>query len=113
MIVVRFLRRLPWIVVYLGYFLYELVVANIRVARDVLTPGLQITPGIVRVTTRCQTRWEVAMLANSLTMTPGTLSLEVDTATNDLFVHGLYVTTREDFQRDVSRMENLLLKAMR
>lgn len=113
MIVVRWIRRVPHIVWFLLVFVYELVRSNLRVAREVLTPGMQITPGIVRVSTRCQNRWELTTLANTLTMTPGTLSIEVDTDTNDLFVHSLYVTDRESFQRDVTRLETVMLKAFR
>jgi multicomponent Na+:H+ antiporter subunit E len=62
-------------------------------------------PGIVRVKTRCQTEWEVMMLANTISLTPGTLSIEVDRDENDLFVHALYVTTREEFQRQIATIE--------
>jgi multicomponent Na+:H+ antiporter subunit E len=69
--------------------------------------------GIVRVPTRCRTEWEVMMLANSISLTPGTLTLEVDTATNELFVHALFVRSREEFLDGLARMERSLLGAMR
>lgn len=106
-------RRVPWIVWFVAFFVFELVVANLRVAWEVLTPGFAMRAGIVRVHTRCRTQWELTHLANMITMTPGTLTLEVDTGSNDLFVHSLYVTTREEFQAQITRMENHLLKAMR
>lgn len=113
MSLIAWLRRVPRIVWFVLFFLYELVVANLRIAWEVITPGFAMTPGIVRVTTRCQTDWEVMLLANTISLTPGTLSLEVDRDTNDLFVHALYVTTREDFQKQIETIERHLLGALR
>jgi multicomponent Na+:H+ antiporter subunit E len=112
-IVLRWLRRIPRIAWYAVFFLYELVVANVRIAWEVATPGFSMQPGIVRVPTRCETEWEVMMLANSISLTPGTLTLEVDTDTNDLYVHALYVSSREEFLAGIARMERYLLGAMR
>jgi multicomponent Na+:H+ antiporter subunit E len=55
----------------------------------------------------------VTVLANVITMTPGTLTLEVDPETYDLYVHGLYVDSVEDFRAQIARIERRLLKAMR
>jgi multicomponent Na+:H+ antiporter subunit E len=113
MIVLRVLRNLPAIAWYVLYFLGEMVKANVRIAWEVLTPGFTMQAGIIRVPTRCETEWEVMMLANSISLTPGTLTLEVDTATGDLFVHALFVSSREEFVADIARMERYLLGAMR
>jgi multicomponent Na+:H+ antiporter subunit E len=107
------IARLARIVWFLAYFTGELVLANARVARDVLHPRYTMTPAIVRITTRCRNDWELTLLANTITMTPGTLTLEVDRATGDLFVHALYVTTREGFQRQIDRLERHLLAMFR
>jgi multicomponent Na+:H+ antiporter subunit E len=112
-IVLRVLRNLPRIAWYLVFFLAEMVKANVRIAREVLTPGLRMQPGIVRVPTRCRTEWELLALSSSISLTPGTLSLEVDTGTGDLFVHALFVTSREEFLAGIARMERYLLAAMR
>jgi multicomponent Na+:H+ antiporter subunit E len=111
--VLRWLRRLPRIAWYVLYFLYEMVLANVRIAWEVVTPGFTMQAGIIRVPTRCRTEWEVMMLANSISLTPGTLTLEVDTDTNDLFVHALFVSSREEFLEGIARMERYLLGAMR
>ena len=109
----RLLAHVPWIVVYLLVFLRELILANLRVAWEVVTPGLTLQPGIVAVPTECTTEWQMFVLANTLTMTPGTLSLEVDTDTNTLYVHSLYVPSREAFIADIQAIERVILKAMK
>jgi multicomponent Na+:H+ antiporter subunit E len=63
---------------YFGYFFKELVTSNIKLAAIVLSPSLPIKPGIVKVRTRLKTRMGRMMLANSITLTPGTLTVELD-----------------------------------
>jgi multicomponent Na+:H+ antiporter subunit E len=65
-------------VLYYGYFFKELVKSNFRLAAIVLSPSLPIKPGIVKVRTRLRSRMGRLMLANSITLTPGTLTVEVD-----------------------------------
>ena len=62
---------------YLGHFLVALVRANLDVARRVLSPSLPIRPGVVEVKTRLTSNLGRLVLANSITLTPGTLSVDV------------------------------------
>lgn len=63
---------------YYGYFFKELVKSNLKLTAIVLSPDLPIEPGIVKVRTRLKTRMGRLMLANSITLTPGTLTVELD-----------------------------------
>ena len=63
---------------YYGYFLKELVKSNLKLTAIVLSPDLPIRPGIVKVRTHLKSRMGRLMLANSITLTPGTLTVEVD-----------------------------------
>lgn len=109
----RIVTNIPHVVVFMAYFFQQLVLANLRVAYEVATPGHNMRAGIVRVETRTRTDLELASLANAITMTPGTLSLEVDPEQHAIFVHTLYVDSREEFLAGIGRMETLLLKALR
>jgi multicomponent Na+:H+ antiporter subunit E len=113
MIVVRFLRRLPHLVVFLVTFAVDIVMANLRVAFEVITPGYAMRVAIVRVPTATRTPLEATVLANVITLTPGTLTLEVDPDNYDLYVHGLYVDSIDDFRAQIATIERRLLKAMR
>lgn len=70
---------------YYGYFLQELFKSNLNMAAIVLSPSLPITPGIVKVRTRLKSRMGRLMLANSITLTPGTLTVEM--AGEWLYIH--------------------------
>jgi multicomponent Na+:H+ antiporter subunit E len=63
---------------YYSFFLRKLVQSNLQLAAIVLTPKLPVKPGIVKVRTRLKSRMGRLMLANSITLTPGTLSVELD-----------------------------------
>ncbi len=63
---------------YFGYFFMELVRANLRLASILLSPSLPIDPGLVKVRTSLKTPMGRLLLANSITLTPGTLSVELD-----------------------------------
>ena len=70
---------------YYGYFLQDLFKSNLNMAAIVLSPSLPITPGIVKVRTRLKSRMGRLMLANSITLTPGTLTVEM--AGEWLYIH--------------------------
>jgi multicomponent Na+:H+ antiporter subunit E len=63
---------------YYGYFFKQLVKSNLRLAAIVLSPSLPVKPGIVKARTRLKSRMGRLMLANSITLTPGTLTVEMD-----------------------------------
>lgn len=80
----RLLRLLVYVP---GPFFVELTKANLDVAYRVITG--RIRPGIIRVRSNLKTDLGIFMLANSITLTPGTLSVGIDEKTNDLFIHNI------------------------
>jgi multicomponent Na+:H+ antiporter subunit E len=63
---------------YFAFFFKELVKSNIRLAAIVISPSLPVKPGIVKVRTKLKSRMGRFMLANSITLTPGTLTVDLD-----------------------------------
>ncbi len=82
--------------IYLFVFLGELIKSNLDVARRVLSPSLPIRPGIVEVKTTLQSPMARMILANSITLTPGTLT--VDIQGDHLFIHWIEVKTADQQQ---------------
>jgi multicomponent Na+:H+ antiporter subunit E len=78
---------------YFGYFFRELVRSNFRLAGIVVSPRLPINPGIVKVRTRLKSRMGRLMLANSITLTPGTLTVELDGEW--LYVHWVDIASED------------------
>ena len=109
----RYLRLVWNIVWFHPYFLFEIVKANLTVAADILTPGSRMSAGFVEVPLRCRTPFEIMMIANMITLTPGTVTVAVDAESPTVWCHSLYITTPEDFRADVHGMEDRLLAATR
>jgi len=91
----RNLRVAPYAVLYVLIFLKDLIVANFAVARIVLSPGLPIEPRVVEVPLRVRSDPAITTIANSITLTPGTLTMDYDADRNSLYVHGIAAPTRE------------------
>lgn len=83
-------KRYFWIVVYLFIFIWECVKANIDVAYRVLSPKMPIKPAIVKAKTTLKTDIAKTFLANSITMTPGTIT--VDIIDDEFFIHWIYLS---------------------
>jgi multicomponent Na+:H+ antiporter subunit E len=80
-------------------FLVELLVSALRVARIVLAPNLRtaLKPAIIAFPLTIRSDHEIATLANLITLTPGTLSIDVSEDKSTLYVHVLNFTTRDAF----------------
>ena len=85
--------RYFWFLVYLPVFFYHVVRANLDVAYRVLHPEMPIRPGIVKVRTTLESDMGRAFLANSITLTPGTLT--VDLVGDHLYIHWINIVTED------------------
>lgn len=85
----RAIRKLLVIGEFIIFFLYELVLANLRLAKDSLRPTRELRPGIIAVPLELQTAWQIIVLSNLITLTPGTLSLDVSPDGKTLYVHAM------------------------
>ena len=92
----QYFRKLPESIRFTFFFLRELIHSNLRVAWDVVTPKSRRKPGIIAIPLDARSDIEITFLANLITLTPGTLSLDVSDDRNVLYVHGMFV---EDPQR--------------
>jgi multicomponent Na+:H+ antiporter subunit E len=93
--VYKFLQphRYFWLMVYLLIFIWACIKANFDVAYRVLHPAMPIKPGIVKVKTELKSEFARTILANSITMTPGTIS--VDIIGDYLYIHWIYVRSED------------------
>jgi len=105
------LKRVWYTLEYLVKFIWELIKANFHVAYIVIHPLLPIKPGIVKVRTKLKRDSALTMLANSITLTPGTLTVDIDVDNQILYVHWIDVkcTDIDETTEEVGgRFEKLL-----
>lgn len=93
----NYFTLVPKIIAFIFFFLYELVKANLQVAYEVITPKLGVTPGIVKVPLDVKSNIGITLLANLISLTPGTLSLDISNDKKVLFVHAMYITDKDEF----------------
>jgi len=89
------LGRYLWFLYYVPVFVWECFKANIDVAYRVIHPDLPIHPGIVKVRTTLKSDTALTFLANSITLTPGTLSVDIDKENGFLYVHWIEVKSKD------------------
>ncbi|HWO42736.1 MAG TPA: Na+/H+ antiporter subunit E [Candidatus Eisenbacteria bacterium] len=73
------------------FLAWELLLANLRVAYDVVTPTHYMKPGVIGIPLEARTDLEITLLANLITLTPGTLSLDVSADRRVLYIHIMYI----------------------
>ena len=88
---------------YLFVFLWECIKANIDVAYRVSHPSVPVHPGIVKVKTELKSDLGLTFLANSITLTPGTMSVDIDKDKGLLYVHWIEVKDK-DIQKATKRI---------
>ena len=100
------------LLIFLGYFAWLLVVSNLVVAREIVTRRDYIRSGIVAVPLAGTSELVKTVLADAITLTPGTLSLDVRRSPPMLYVHVLHVRDVEGVRRDILRLQWLVLRAI-
>lgn len=99
--------------VYAGWIGVEIVRGALTVGRDAFTPGTAMSPAIVELPLRCVTDLEVSLMASSITITPGTVTLGIAAAQGQtpptLFVHAIYGEDPDDVRAGLRVMEQHLL----
>ena len=85
--------RIFWTVVYIPVFFYYVIKANLDVVYRALHPRMPINPGIVKIKTNLKTESGITALANSITLTPGTLTVDL---TDDGFLYVHWINVKSD-----------------
>lgn len=105
----RNLRAIPYAALFVGVFLKDLLTANIDVAYRVLAPSCPIEPDVVVVPLRVQSDVAITTIANAITLTPGTLSMDYDAELNALYVHGITGKNRKAVVEPIRNWEDYAL----
>jgi len=88
-------KRYFWFLYYIPVFIWECFKANLDVAYRVIHPDLPINPGIVKVKTKLKSDTGLTFLANSITLTPGTLSVDIDRKNGFIYIHWINVKAHD------------------
>lgn len=93
----KYFNRIPKVINFALYFLREVIKANLEVAYDLITPKFFMKPGIVKFPLTAKSDLEITILANIISLTPGTLILDVSDDKKVLYIHVMYLKDKDDF----------------
>jgi multicomponent Na+:H+ antiporter subunit E len=108
-----YVRKVPKIIGFIGFFIVDLIKANLRVAYDVVTPTHLMRPGVIAYPLSAEADVEITILANLITVTPGTLSLDVSSDRKKLYIHAMYLDDEEGVRANIRELERRVLEIMR
>ena len=110
----RYFMTLPKTINLVAYFLKELVISNLRVLWDVITPGHINRPGIIGIPLTAKTDLEIFVVASLISLTPGTLSVDLSEDHKTLFVHVMFLDDVEKARAEIKNgLERRILEVMR
>ena len=95
-------------------FFYELIQSAVRVAILVIQPDMKLKPGIIAYDLKVDRDLEITLLANLITLTPGTLSVDVSADRSTLYIHALDCSDPDQIRKDIADgFERKILEAFR
>ncbi len=110
----RYFVKVSKIVQLTGYFIWQLIVSNLRVLWDVITPGHISKPGIIGVPLDAKSDFEIMLVANLISLTPGTLSLDISADRKILYVHVMFLDDVDAMRLQIKEgIEQKVLEAIR
>jgi len=109
-----YFARAPRVLHLAGYFIYQLILSNFRVMWEVITPRQSSRPGIIGIELDARTDLEIMLVANMISLTPGTLSLDLSDDRRVLYVHFMFLDDPVAARRDIKEgLERRVLEVMR
>jgi multicomponent Na+:H+ antiporter subunit E len=97
-----------WFFVYLLVLVKNLIISNLQIAKRVLSPDMKLAPAIVAVKTELTSDWKKLLLANSVTLTPGTLTLDIQDDT--LYIHVIEYNESSQKEEITQEFEKVIAK---
>ncbi len=96
-----YFRKVWRVIRFAGFFIWQLLLANLRVTYEILTPSHTMRPAVVAVPLDVTRPAAITLLANLITLTPGTLSLDLSPNGRTLYVHAMHVRDADSFRQEI------------
>lgn len=110
----KILVKLIRIVFFFLFYIWELILSNLRVLYDVLTPRHYMQPAFVAIPLEAKTDLEILVVSNLISMTPGTLSVDISQDKKYLYIHVMYLTDVDEIRNYIkTKFEARVLEVLR
>jgi multicomponent Na+:H+ antiporter subunit E len=102
----KIIKRIYFALEFVVYYLYNLAIANFYIAWDILTPKMHMKPAFMEIPVRLETDFGLLLFSNLLSMTPGTISIDISEDKKTVQVHVLYYKTDEIMLSEFFNMQD-------
>jgi multicomponent Na+:H+ antiporter subunit E len=103
-------HRAALLIRFVFFYLWELFLANLRVALTVLSPNMRIKPAVVAIPLDAESELSITLLANLITLTPGSLTLDISADCRVLYVHTMHADDIDQFRLEIKDLEKRVLE---
>lgn len=108
-----YFRKAVLVIRFLGFYLVELFLANFRVAISVLSPKMKLAPAVVAIPLEARSDLAITLLGNLITLTPGSLTLDVSTDRSVMYVHAMHAEDIDAYRLEIKNLESRVLEVVR
>jgi multicomponent Na+:H+ antiporter subunit E len=110
----NYFTRIHYALGFAVFYMWQMFISNLRVAYDVLSPGAHARPGVLAIPLEAKSDLEITMLANLITLTPGSVSLDVSSDRRFLYLHAMYIDDVDQYRENVkTSFERRVLEVLR
>ena len=110
----NYFTRIHYALGFAAFYMWQMIISNLRVAYDVLSPGANARPGVLAIPLEAKSDLEITMLANLITLTPGSVSLDVSSDRRFLYLHAMYIDDVDKYRENVkTSFERRVLEVLR
>lgn len=108
----KILKKTYYIIEFVMFYLFKLVQSNIYIAYDILTPSQKSSPGIMKLPLHIQSEIGLLLFTNLLSMTPGTLTVDVSQDKTEILVHVLYSKNEKEVLNEIDQIQQKIIKIL-
>ncbi|MGM0464071.1 MAG: Na+/H+ antiporter subunit E [Bacteroidota bacterium] len=102
----RYIKKAYWMFLFIGFYIISVVKANLYLAWDVLTPTMHMNPGIISIKLELESKSALLLFSNLVSMTPGTLVIDLDPEKNEAAVHVLYLRDEKKIRAEINAIQS-------
>ncbi len=100
------MRKIYYIFSFIGFYLLKLIQSNVYIAYDILSPKMSTNPGLIEVPLTLKSDFGLLLFSNLLSMTPGTLVVDIYENRKIALVHVLYLTSSAEILNEIKEIQD-------
>jgi len=106
----KLFKKIVYIIEFIGFYIIKLVQANLFIAYDIITPIMITKPAFLNIPVEIKSDFGLLLFSNLLSMTPGSLCVDLSEDKKEMKVHILYHESEEDMKNEIAKIQNRIIR---